>query len=98
MTASGQRRRKEKKVKEKKGAGGGGGGLIMVQTGSFLLDLILSCVALMACPDSFMIFLRTKLRTYHDVIPISCLTEFPNVVQMAKVGRVLCRLIGLWLD
>ena len=28
----------------------------------------------------------TKLKTYHDVIPISCLTEFPNVVQMAKVG------------
>ena len=28
---------------------------------------------------------RTKLKTYHDVIPISCLTEFPNVVQMAKV-------------
>lgn len=29
---------------------------------------------------------RNKLKTYHDVIPISCLTEFPNVVQMAKVG------------
>lgn len=28
---------------------------------------------------------RTKCRTFHDVIPISCLTEFPNVVQMAKV-------------
>ncbi|CDQ82922.1 unnamed protein product [Oncorhynchus mykiss] len=28
---------------------------------------------------------RTKLKTYHDVIPISCLTEFPNVVQMAKL-------------
>lgn len=27
----------------------------------------------------------TKLKTYQDVIPISCLTEFPNVVQMAKV-------------
>lgn len=26
------------------------------------------------------------MKTYHDVIPISCLTEFPNVVQMAKVG------------
>lgn len=25
------------------------------------------------------------MKTYHDVIPISCLTEFPNVVQMAKV-------------
>lgn len=29
---------------------------------------------------------RTRCRTYHDVIPISCLTEFPNVVQMAKVS------------
>lgn len=29
----------------------------------------------------------TKTKTYHDVIPISCLTEFPNVVQMAKVGH-----------
>ncbi|KAK5872065.1 hypothetical protein PBY51_012798 [Eleginops maclovinus] len=29
--------------------------------------------------------LRTKIKTYHDVIPISCLTEFPNVVQMAKL-------------
>uniref|UniRef100_A0A7N8XQH0 RAP1 GTPase activating protein b n=1 Tax=Mastacembelus armatus TaxID=205130 RepID=A0A7N8XQH0_9TELE len=28
---------------------------------------------------------HTKLKTYHDVIPISCLTEFPNVVQMAKL-------------
>ncbi|MGH0150530.1 UNVERIFIED_CONTAM: hypothetical protein FKN15_017823 [Acipenser sinensis] len=31
------------------------------------------------------LLLRTKLKTYHDVIPISCLTEFPNVVQMAKL-------------
>lgn len=30
---------------------------------------------------------RNKLKTHHDVIPISCLTEFPNVVQMAKVRR-----------
>ena len=29
----------------------------------------------------------TKFKTFHDVIPISCLTEFPNVVQMAKVSR-----------
>lgn len=29
----------------------------------------------------------TKIKTYHDVIPISCLTEFPNVVQMAKVSK-----------
>ncbi|XP_073457573.1 rap1 GTPase-activating protein 1 isoform X6 [Aquarana catesbeiana] len=31
------------------------------------------------------LLLRTKSQTYHDVIPISCLTEFPNVVQMAKL-------------
>ncbi|XP_043977629.1 rap1 GTPase-activating protein 1 isoform X5 [Gambusia affinis] len=31
------------------------------------------------------LMLRTKYKTYHDVIPISCLTEFPNVVQMAKL-------------
>ncbi|XP_028264975.1 rap1 GTPase-activating protein 1 isoform X6 [Parambassis ranga] len=31
------------------------------------------------------LMLRSKLKTYHDVIPISCLTEFPNVVQMAKL-------------
>uniref|UniRef100_A0A3B3SD05 RAP1 GTPase activating protein a n=1 Tax=Paramormyrops kingsleyae TaxID=1676925 RepID=A0A3B3SD05_9TELE len=31
------------------------------------------------------LLLRTKMKTYHDVIPISCLTEFPNVIQMAKV-------------
>ncbi|XP_048374963.1 rap1 GTPase-activating protein 1 isoform X3 [Sphaerodactylus townsendi] len=31
------------------------------------------------------LLLRTKCRTYHDVIPISCLTEFPNVVQMSKL-------------
>ncbi|CAK6972925.1 rap1 GTPase-activating protein 1 isoform X7 [Scomber scombrus] len=31
------------------------------------------------------LMLRNKFKTYHDVIPISCLTEFPNVVQMAKL-------------
>ncbi|XP_064822558.1 rap1 GTPase-activating protein 1-like isoform X1 [Oncorhynchus masou masou] len=31
------------------------------------------------------LLLRTKLKTHHDVIPISCLTDFPNVVQMAKL-------------
>nr|XP_014353742.1 PREDICTED: rap1 GTPase-activating protein 1 [Latimeria chalumnae] len=31
------------------------------------------------------LILRTKLKTYHDIIPISCLMEFPNVVQMAKL-------------
>ncbi|XP_036206262.1 rap1 GTPase-activating protein 1 isoform X8 [Myotis myotis] len=35
------------------------------------------------------LLLRTKCRTYHDVIPISCLTEFPNVVQMAKAPPYL---------
>ncbi|XP_078467398.1 LOW QUALITY PROTEIN: rap1 GTPase-activating protein 1 [Lampetra planeri] len=29
--------------------------------------------------------LRTKARTCYDLIPISCLTEFPNVIQMAKL-------------
>ncbi|XP_067316401.1 rap1 GTPase-activating protein 1 isoform X6 [Pseudorasbora parva] len=28
---------------------------------------------------------RSRFKTHHDVIPISCLTEFPNVVQMAKL-------------
>ncbi|XP_055366005.1 rap1 GTPase-activating protein 1 isoform X7 [Betta splendens] len=31
------------------------------------------------------LMLRSKLKTHHDVIPISCLTEFPNVVQMSKL-------------
>uniref|UniRef100_UPI00398F7A0B rap1 GTPase-activating protein 1 isoform X2 n=1 Tax=Pristiophorus japonicus TaxID=55135 RepID=UPI00398F7A0B len=31
------------------------------------------------------LLLRTKYKTYQDVIPISCLTEFPNVIQMAKL-------------
>ncbi|KAG9352885.1 hypothetical protein JZ751_017461 [Albula glossodonta] len=31
------------------------------------------------------LLLRTKYKTHQDVIPISCLTEFPNVVQMAKL-------------
>ncbi|KAM4588221.1 rap1 GTPase-activating protein 1 isoform 3-T3 [Odontesthes bonariensis] len=31
------------------------------------------------------LMLRTKFKTHHDVIPISCLTEFPNVIQMAKL-------------
>ncbi|XP_016135626.1 rap1 GTPase-activating protein 1 isoform X5 [Sinocyclocheilus grahami] len=33
------------------------------------------------------LMLRTKMKTYHDVIPISCLTEFPNIVQMAKTSE-----------
>ncbi|KAM6236638.1 LOW QUALITY PROTEIN: rap1 GTPase-activating protein 1 [Spheniscus humboldti] len=31
------------------------------------------------------LLLRTPARTLHDVVPISCLAEFPNVVQMAKL-------------
>ncbi|GCC36378.1 hypothetical protein chiPu_0014872, partial [Chiloscyllium punctatum] len=31
------------------------------------------------------LLLRTKHKTHQDVVPISCLTEFPNVVQMAKL-------------
>ncbi|XP_036386245.1 rap1 GTPase-activating protein 1 isoform X1 [Megalops cyprinoides] len=31
------------------------------------------------------LMLRSKFKTYQDVIPISCLTEFPNIVQMAKL-------------
>ncbi|XP_069774378.1 rap1 GTPase-activating protein 1 isoform X7 [Narcine bancroftii] len=31
------------------------------------------------------LLLRTKHKTYQDVIPISCLIEFPNVIQMAKL-------------
>ncbi|XP_027764598.1 rap1 GTPase-activating protein 1 [Empidonax traillii] len=31
------------------------------------------------------LLLRTRARTLHDVVPISCLAEFPNVVQMAKL-------------
>ncbi|XP_016395945.1 rap1 GTPase-activating protein 1 [Sinocyclocheilus rhinocerous] len=31
------------------------------------------------------LLLRSRFKTYHDVIPISCLTEFPNVVQMTKL-------------
>ncbi|XP_056588881.1 rap1 GTPase-activating protein 1 isoform X5 [Triplophysa dalaica] len=31
------------------------------------------------------LMLRSKMKTHHDVIPISCLTEFPNIVQMAKL-------------
>ncbi|XP_032903729.1 rap1 GTPase-activating protein 1 isoform X7 [Amblyraja radiata] len=31
------------------------------------------------------LLLRTKCKTFHDIIPISCLIEFPNVIQMAKL-------------
>uniref|UniRef100_UPI00358E6DA7 rap1 GTPase-activating protein 1 isoform X11 n=1 Tax=Myxine glutinosa TaxID=7769 RepID=UPI00358E6DA7 len=31
------------------------------------------------------LILRTKSKTYHDVIPISCLNEFPTISQMSKL-------------
>lgn len=33
----------------------------------------------------FLFCVRTRTGTKHDLIPISCLNEFPNAVQMAKV-------------
>lgn len=38
---------------------------------------------------SFLFCVRTRTGTKHDLIPISCLNEFPNAVQMAKVRCVL---------
>ncbi|XP_038597237.1 rap1 GTPase-activating protein 1-like isoform X3 [Tachyglossus aculeatus] len=35
--------------------------------------------------DALRLLLRTRLGTRQDVIPISCLSEFPNAVQMAKL-------------
>lgn len=60
----------------------GWGHLITVQTGSSLGRLME-----MFQHWLFYDFTRTKLKTHQDVIPISCLTEFPNVVQMAKVRK-----------
>ncbi|XP_075759434.1 rap1 GTPase-activating protein 1 isoform X3 [Pelodiscus sinensis] len=34
--------------------------------------------------DNLYLLLRTRTGTKHDLIPISCLNEFPNAVQMAK--------------
>ncbi|XP_077201962.1 rap1 GTPase-activating protein 1-like isoform X4 [Paroedura picta] len=35
--------------------------------------------------DNLRLILRTRTGTKHDLIPISCLNEFPNAVQMAKL-------------
>ncbi|XP_075759452.1 rap1 GTPase-activating protein 1 isoform X5 [Pelodiscus sinensis] len=35
--------------------------------------------------DNLYLLLRTRTGTKHDLIPISCLNEFPNAVQMAKL-------------
>uniref|UniRef100_A0A8D0DKC5 Rap-GAP domain-containing protein n=1 Tax=Salvator merianae TaxID=96440 RepID=A0A8D0DKC5_SALMN len=35
--------------------------------------------------DHLRLLLRTRTGTKHDLIPISCLNEFPNAVQMAKL-------------
>uniref|UniRef100_A0A8C7E4V9 Rap-GAP domain-containing protein n=1 Tax=Naja naja TaxID=35670 RepID=A0A8C7E4V9_NAJNA len=35
--------------------------------------------------DNLHLLLRDRASTKHDLIPISCLTEFPNAVQMAKL-------------
>ncbi|XP_070794548.1 rap1 GTPase-activating protein 1-like isoform X4 [Pituophis catenifer annectens] len=35
--------------------------------------------------DNLHLLLRARASTKHDLIPISCLTEFPNAVQMAKL-------------
>ncbi|ETE60593.1 Rap1 GTPase-activating protein 1, partial [Ophiophagus hannah] len=35
--------------------------------------------------DNLHLLLRARVSTKHDLIPISCLTEFPNAVQMAKL-------------
>lgn len=37
----------------------------------------------------FLFYFRTRTGTKHDLIPISCLNEFPNAVQMAKVRFLL---------
>lgn len=50
---------------------------------SQLIEMFPDIIDFDVCPNSS----RNKLKTHQDVIPISCLTEFPNVVQMAKVRR-----------
>ncbi|XP_054662463.1 rap1 GTPase-activating protein 1-like isoform X8 [Grus americana] len=35
--------------------------------------------------ENLRLLLRTRMGTKHDLIPISCLNEFPNAVQMAKL-------------
>ncbi|XP_067882629.1 rap1 GTPase-activating protein 1-like [Heterodontus francisci] len=40
---------------------------------------------MMGAMETGRLLLRTKLRTYSETIPISSLTEFPNVIQMVKL-------------
>lgn len=43
----------------------------------------------------FLFCVRTRTGTKHDLIPISCLNEFPNAVQMAKVRfELVCSLFN----
>ncbi|KAJ7335863.1 hypothetical protein JRQ81_013804 [Phrynocephalus forsythii] len=42
--------------------------------------------------DNLRLLLRTRTGTKHDLIPISCLNEFPNAVQMAKL---LCEEVNI---
>ncbi|XP_067998203.1 rap1 GTPase-activating protein 1-like isoform X6 [Melanerpes formicivorus] len=39
--------------------------------------------------ESLRLLLRTRTGTKHDLIPISCLNEFPNAVQMAKASQLI---------
>ncbi|XP_039194631.1 rap1 GTPase-activating protein 1-like isoform X4 [Crotalus tigris] len=39
--------------------------------------------------DHLHLLLRARASTKHDLIPISCLTEFPNAVQMAKASQLI---------
>ncbi|XP_039769883.1 rap1 GTPase-activating protein 1-like isoform X2 [Ornithorhynchus anatinus] len=54
-------------------------------------DVALGCLVLsvryepVGEQDALRLLLRTRLGTRQDVIPISCLSEFPNAVQMAKL-------------
>ncbi|XP_068812575.1 rap1 GTPase-activating protein 1 isoform X10 [Struthio camelus] len=39
--------------------------------------------------ENLRLLLRTRTGTRHDLIPISCLNEFPNAVQMAKASQLI---------
>ncbi|XP_014803005.1 PREDICTED: rap1 GTPase-activating protein 1-like isoform X4 [Calidris pugnax] len=39
--------------------------------------------------ENLRLLLRTRTGTKHDLIPISCLSEFPNAVQMAKASQLI---------
>ncbi|KAI1242153.1 hypothetical protein IHE44_0005670 [Lamprotornis superbus] len=39
--------------------------------------------------ENLRLLLRTRTGTKHDLIPISCLNEFPNAVQMAKASQLI---------